>query len=78
LISEKDMRSWLEPAGCVVSVRTSVFLPPHVANWFSDAAAEKLLRATDRIAGWFPFTRKQGGLLLVRAEKSGRSPSPAG
>jgi SAM-dependent methyltransferase len=78
LISEKDMRSWLEPAGCSVSVRTSVFLPPHVANWFSDAAAEKLLRATDRIAGWFPFTRKQGGLILVRAEKSGRSPSPAG
>lgn len=69
LISERDLRSWLEPAGCGVSVKTSVFLPPHLANALGYAAADKLLRAADRVAGAIPFLRKQGGLILARAEK---------
>jgi ubiquinone/menaquinone biosynthesis C-methylase UbiE len=69
LISERDLRSWLEPAGCGVSVKTSVFLPPHLANALGHAAADRLLRAADRVAGAIPFLRKQGGLILARAEK---------
>lgn len=69
LISEKNLRQWLEPAGCEVSVRTSVFVPPHLANWLREAVAEKLLRATDRLGRALPFLRKQGGLILIRGEK---------
>lgn len=68
-ISERELRDWLEPAGCQVVVRSSVFVPPHLANWLGHAGARALLRATDRLATRFPPTRKQGGLILARAEK---------
>lgn len=69
LISERDLRNWLEPLGCRVTTRTSVYLPPHLMNLFGNGPAEKMLRATDRIAGRIPFLRGEGGLILVRAEK---------
>jgi ubiquinone/menaquinone biosynthesis C-methylase UbiE/uncharacterized protein YbaR (Trm112 family) len=72
LISEQNLKDWLEPAGCAVSIRTSVFVPPHLANWLGDALASRLLRATDRLGRWLPVTRRQGGLILVRAEKAGK------
>jgi ubiquinone/menaquinone biosynthesis C-methylase UbiE len=70
LISERDLRNWLEPLGCRVTTRTSVYLPPHLMNLLGNGLAEKMLRATDRIAGRIPFLREEGGLILVRAEKT--------
>jgi len=69
LISEEELRGWLEPAGFDISVRTSVFVPPHLANRLSPGAAEKLLRATDRAAALVPGLSRQGGLILVRGQK---------
>ncbi|MDQ5857691.1 MAG: methyltransferase domain-containing protein [Acidobacteriota bacterium] len=69
LISEEELRRWLEPAGFDLSIRTSVFVPPHLANLLSPGMAEKLLRATDRAAWVFPGLRRQGGLILVRGKK---------
>jgi ubiquinone/menaquinone biosynthesis C-methylase UbiE/uncharacterized protein YbaR (Trm112 family) len=69
LISEGELRGWLEPAGFDISVRTSVFVPPHLANRLTPGAAEKLLRATDRAATVIPGLSRQGGLILVRGQK---------
>lgn len=71
LISEGDLRRWLEPAGCDISVRTSVFLPPHLVNRFGRSRAERLLRVTDRAARVVPWLRDQGGLILVRGQTRG-------
>jgi ubiquinone/menaquinone biosynthesis C-methylase UbiE/uncharacterized protein YbaR (Trm112 family) len=69
LISERELRDWLEPTGCQLSFRTSVFVPPHLANLLGHAGARLLLRATDALGSGFPPTRRQGGLILARAEK---------
>lgn len=61
--------SVLEPLGCRVTTRTSVYLPPHLMNLFGNGFAERMLRVTDRIGGRMPFLRGEGGLILVRAEK---------
>jgi ubiquinone/menaquinone biosynthesis C-methylase UbiE/uncharacterized protein YbaR (Trm112 family) len=72
LISFAKLRRWLEPAGFDLSLKTSVFVPPHVANWFRQTGANTLLRTTDRLAGAIPIVRDQGGLILIRAEKTHR------
>lgn len=69
LISEEELRGWLEPAGFDLSVSTSVFVPPHAANLLSPAVAERLLRATDRAARAVPGLSRQGGLILARGQK---------
>jgi len=69
LISERELRDWLEPTGCHLAFRTSVFVPPHLANLLGHAGARFLLRATDALGAHFPLTRRQGGLILARAEK---------
>ncbi|MEP6994180.1 MAG: methyltransferase domain-containing protein [Acidobacteriota bacterium] len=70
LISFAKLRRWLEPAGFELSLRTSVFLPPHVVNWFGQGGAPRLLRTTDHLATAIPLVRDQGGLILIRAEKT--------
>ncbi|MGH9368577.1 MAG: class I SAM-dependent methyltransferase [Thermoanaerobaculia bacterium] len=72
LISRRDLQMWLEPHDARVKTRTSVFLPPHLVNLVGPAAAEKLLRLTDRLADAVPWVRHQGGLILVKGVK-GRS-----
>jgi SAM-dependent methyltransferase/uncharacterized protein YbaR (Trm112 family) len=74
LISFAKLRRWLEPAGFALSLKTSVFVPPHLVNWFRPAGATTLLRATDRLARALPLVRDQGGLILIQAEKSGAWP----
>lgn len=82
LISFAKLRRWLEPAGFDLALKTSVFLPPHVVNWFRRSGADTLLRATDRLAHAIPLVRDQGGLILIRAEKTrattsaGSAPAP--
>jgi SAM-dependent methyltransferase/uncharacterized protein YbaR (Trm112 family) len=71
LISEREIRTWLQPHHCKIAVRSSVFLPPHAVNLLSERAAESVLRWVDRLAAKMPGLRQQGGLLLFRAEKSG-------
>ncbi len=69
LISEADLREWLQPAGLKVSVCTSVFLPPHLLNLFSPKFATQLLKISDKLLGSVPILRNQGGLIYVYAVK---------
>jgi SAM-dependent methyltransferase len=79
LISFAKLRRWLEPAGFHLSLKTSVFVPPHVVNWFRQTGATTLLRTTDRLARAIPLVRDQGGLILIQAEKEpGRTPADFG
>jgi SAM-dependent methyltransferase/uncharacterized protein YbaR (Trm112 family) len=69
LISERDLRRWLEPLGFGASFRTSVFVPPHAINRLDPKGSLGILRRTDRLARWIPVLRGQGGLILVEARK---------
>jgi ubiquinone/menaquinone biosynthesis C-methylase UbiE len=50
--------------------RTSVFLPPHLVNWMGKAAGYRILSATDKAAACLPYIKAQGGLIVIRAEKT--------
>jgi ubiquinone/menaquinone biosynthesis C-methylase UbiE/uncharacterized protein YbaR (Trm112 family) len=69
LISKKDFAKWLQKAGMKISVRTSIFCPPHLANQFYPNVAHKILKATDRFFSFIPIIRNQGGLILVSGTK---------
>jgi ubiquinone/menaquinone biosynthesis C-methylase UbiE/uncharacterized protein YbaR (Trm112 family) len=77
LISQRDLRAWLEPLGFRTSFRTSVFVPPHAVNWFDPKGARGLLRRTDRIGQSIPLLRRQGGLILLEARKLAAGASAA-
>ena len=67
LISGQQFQSWLQPGGFdQVSVRTSVFLPPHLFNYLNVKSAKRLLGITDKVFGSIPFFRHQGGLILAK------------
>jgi ubiquinone/menaquinone biosynthesis C-methylase UbiE/uncharacterized protein YbaR (Trm112 family) len=73
LISEEDLRRWLEPQGFRVEARSSVFLPPHLVNLLGRGAGAAFLGLTDRIGRAIPWLRRQGGLILVTAVKGERA-----
>ena len=77
LISEDDLRRWLEPHGFRVATRTSVFLPPHLVNLLGRSAGSAALGATDRVLRPLPWVGHQGGLVLVTAVKAAVSVAPA-
>lgn len=71
LISQRMVRQWLEGVPADLTSATSVFVPPHVLNWFSHKAADRLLRASDAIARGLPVLRDNGGLIMFEARKRG-------
>jgi ubiquinone/menaquinone biosynthesis C-methylase UbiE/uncharacterized protein YbaR (Trm112 family) len=70
LISKKFLTESFCDTGVRLTTRTSVFLPPHVVNFFSLNAAHRMLRRTDALLGKIPFLKSNGGLIIVRGEKS--------
>lgn len=70
LISGHDLSRWFRDTGIEIETRTSVYLPPHLVNLASAAGSIRLLRAFDRIGHALPGLRRQGGLILIRGQKS--------
>ena len=64
IMSRQEIDRWIRDAGFSASIWTSVFLPPHVLNWFPPPQARQLLRLTDAVCKAFPRLRDQGGLVL--------------
>lgn len=69
LISQRMVRQWLHGVPAELTCATSVFVPPHVLNWFSHRTADRLLRASDAIARGLPVVRDNGGLIVFEARK---------
>jgi ubiquinone/menaquinone biosynthesis C-methylase UbiE/uncharacterized protein YbaR (Trm112 family) len=69
LFSAKSFGESFAGTKMALSTHTSVFLPPHLLNQLSPRSAQSLITATDRIAGWVPFLRDNGGLILVEGTK---------
>jgi SAM-dependent methyltransferase len=69
LISREQLRGWLEDAGFSVTMRTSVFLPPHLLNRVAQPRGERMLDWTDRVANAVPGLRGNGGLVVAEGVK---------
>lgn len=70
VITERRLTGWLRDGGMTVAVSTSVFLPPHLLNIVSERRALAWLRASDSFAQGVPGLRRQGGVLVFRAQKT--------
>lgn len=70
LISHSLISEAFRGTGVKVETQTSIFLPPHLINLFSQKMADQLLSITDKIGGAIPFIRKNGGLIIINGLKS--------
>ena len=69
LISHGMVREWSQKLSVDISFWTSVFVPPHVINWFGHRLAVPVLRLTDAACRWVPWLGRQGGLIVFEAHK---------
>lgn len=69
LLSQNELRRICERYGLRLSVKTYIFLPPHLFNFLSLSVARRLMDSTDSFFQRIPFIRDQGGTLLFSAEK---------
>lgn len=68
LISARMMEEAFSATTVSVRTRSTIFVPPHLANFFSRWSAS-LLRISDRIGRAIPWIRDNGGLLLIEGVK---------
>ncbi len=69
LLSKKKFENWFGDLKCEKKYYYSVFLPPHVFNFFSHSFARKILHFTDVIGNTIPGLKKAGGLILIEMRK---------
>ena len=69
IINHHELERWFTEAGVSVTTWTSIFLPPHILNFFRAQRAEWLIRVTDAICQRLPWVRLQGGLILFSGTK---------
>ena len=78
IINRRELERWFREAGVSIKTWTSIFLPPHLLNFFRARQAERLIRVTDAFCQRLPWVHLQGGLILfsgrkVPCEKKGSS-----
>ncbi len=69
-ISSDRLKKLFQSTSVRLETKTSIFLPPHMINFFSYKVAYELLNGSDRIGRAMPFLRDNGGLVLIRGYKS--------
>jgi len=69
IISAERLAGWLRPQGFRVSARTSIFVPPHVINWTTEAAGFRILSSIDRVMAKVRWLRRNGGLIIFEARR---------
>jgi ubiquinone/menaquinone biosynthesis C-methylase UbiE/uncharacterized protein YbaR (Trm112 family) len=69
IINRKELQRWFGQSGVSVKTWTTIFLPPHLLNFFRVAQVERLIRATDAICQRLPWLNLQGGLILFAGRK---------
>ena len=66
LIGRRQLEKWLGEWMSELSMRTSVFLPPHLFGRLSVESSRRLLRITDKCSNRLPVLKNQGGLIVAR------------
>jgi ubiquinone/menaquinone biosynthesis C-methylase UbiE/uncharacterized protein YbaR (Trm112 family) len=69
IISRRELELWFREAGASVKTWTSIFLPPHLLNFFRGPRVEWLIRVTDAMCQRLPWVQLQGGLILFSGRK---------
>ena len=69
IMNHHELERWFRDAGVSVKTWTSIFLPPHMLNFFRVPRAEWLIRMTDAICQRLPWVHLQGGLILFSGRK---------
>ncbi len=69
LMKSREVKDWGRQAGLSIGAQSVVFLPPHFLNLFPQPIAENILLFTDRVLGWVPWIKDQGGLLIISGTK---------
>jgi ubiquinone/menaquinone biosynthesis C-methylase UbiE/uncharacterized protein YbaR (Trm112 family) len=69
LISNNMISQWVKDLSLKVNTRTSIFIPPHIVNYFSNKIAFKIIKITDILANCIPFLKNQGGIIIIDGKK---------
>jgi SAM-dependent methyltransferase/uncharacterized protein YbaR (Trm112 family) len=69
LISRRMLRDWTLDLPVDLTVRSIVYLPPHLFNVLGNRFARSLMALTDTVAGALPFVRYSGGLIVFEIRK---------
>ncbi len=72
-----ELRRWTSGTGLRMSVKSMVFVPPHLCNRLTVSSARRLLRWTNAVFGRLPLVRHWGGLIEIVGRKEAGAPPPA-
>jgi ubiquinone/menaquinone biosynthesis C-methylase UbiE/uncharacterized protein YbaR (Trm112 family) len=75
-MSAADLRMWTAGTDLQLRTKSIVFVPPHLFNRLSVAAARRLLRLTNALVGRLPLLRHWGGLITIVGRKAHRAAAP--
>jgi ubiquinone/menaquinone biosynthesis C-methylase UbiE/uncharacterized protein YbaR (Trm112 family) len=70
MLSLKAFQTYFKDTTMVISYRTCVFLPPHIVNIIPEKFGFHLMRIVDFGCKKLPFLKDNGGLVVIRAQKS--------
>ena len=56
--------------GEIISIKSSVFFPPHLYNLLGDKKAKRLITFSDDLLNRIPFVKNMGGILIIQGKKS--------
>jgi ubiquinone/menaquinone biosynthesis C-methylase UbiE len=69
LLTEKQLKQWLEHAEITGVTKLSTFLPPHLFHLLPHNTGIRLLKTTDSILNRIPFVRNLGGVIIAEGIK---------
>ncbi len=69
LISHAMLEGWVKGLNLEKSVRTTVFVPPHLCNLVGKGMANNLVAFTDGLFGHIPWIKNNGGLIVFEFKK---------
>ncbi|MEC7173575.1 MAG: class I SAM-dependent methyltransferase [Bacteroidota bacterium] len=70
LISISELKKWSVNADINMSIKSSVFLPPHLLNFLNFSTAKKVIYFSDKFLNLIPFIRNNGGVLVIKGRKT--------
>lgn len=69
LMRAAEVEHWGRQAGLRLRTESTVFLPPHLFNLLPPQITQAVMSFTNRLFGFIPWLRNQGGLLIISGTK---------